>query len=231
MERAMPRCAAPVRQKIPEALLLPWRNVAPPPGLEAQIVTYLLRHYGDARVQDAVWTDLRPPARDIMHRWLTASTIATFFRLCGQAGDQLGGEDPNAALDGLRFCQSYSDAFDDAWIVAGSKIAAILGESKIGHGRLVGCRPDQFVLVLHLRGLTIAKSSDEAAWRVWAPHNNLAPLPSCGKAQPCFPAALSNGADFSSGYRSKDGGSWQDRLHDFIKARTGLTVSRDVYLA
>ncbi|MDB5410227.1 MAG: hypothetical protein JWL84_5139 [Rhodospirillales bacterium] len=228
MEQAMPRRATAIRQRIAEALLLPWERTAPPSEVMGQITAYLLRHYGDARVQEPIWKDLRPPCRSIMHRWLTASTIATFFRLSAQVD---GGDDPKFAQDGLRFCRSYGDHVDDAWIVAGSKIAAVLSESKLGHGRLVGCRPDQFVLVLGLRGLTIAKPSHEAAWRVWLPLNHLAPEPYCGASQPCFPTALTNGADFSSSYSRKDDGAWQDRLHDFIKARTGLTVSRDVYLA
>jgi hypothetical protein len=226
MARPLPRGAARVRQLLPEALLLPWRAAAPPPAVQAPIAAYLLRHYGDARVQEAIWKDLRRPCRDIMQRWLTASTIAKFFRLSTQFG-----EDANAALDGLRFCQSYGDHFDYAWIVGGSKIGAVLAESKIGHGRLVGCRPDQFILVLGLRGLTIAKASGDAAWRVWSPLNNLAPQAYCGMTEPCFPAALTNGADFSSSYSRKDEGSWQDRLHDFIAARTGLAVGRDIYLA
>jgi hypothetical protein len=86
-------------------------------------------------------------------------------------------------------------------------------------------------LVLALRGLTIAKPSDEAAWRVWSPNNALAPQQYCGLTQPCFPSALTNGADFSSSYSRKEDGSWQDRLHDFIQERTGLSIARDSYLA
>jgi hypothetical protein len=224
---ALPARAAAIRRRLPEALLLPWDRAAPPPEVEAQIIAFLLRHYGDARVQEAVWKDLRPPARDIMHRWLTAGTISNFFRL----SRQIEGEDPSVVQDGLRFCRSYGDLVDDAWIVAGSKVAGLLRESNIGHGRLVGCRPDQFVLVLALRGLTIAKPSDEAAWRVWSPNNALAPQQYCGLTQPCFPSALTNGADFSSSYSRKEDGSWQDRLHDFIQERTGLSIARDSYLA
>jgi hypothetical protein len=227
IERSMPHRAAPVRRRIPEAMLLPWRDVAPPSEVKAKIFAYLLRHYGDARVQELIWKDLQQPARDIMHRWLTSGTIETFFRLCGE----IAGDEPNAAREGLRFCESYDDHIDEAWIVAGSKIAAVLNESRMGHGRLVGCRPEQFFLVLRMRGVTIAKASYETAWRVWSPLNDLAPQPYCGRAEPCFPAALTTGADFSSSYSRKDDGSWQDRLHDFLRAQTGLSAARDSYLS
>jgi hypothetical protein len=42
---------------------------------------------------------------------------------------------------------------------------------------------------------------------------------------------LTNVADFSSSYSRKEDGSWQDRLHDFIQERTGLSIARDSYLA
>lgn len=202
-----------VRLRIAEALLLPWQRAEPPAEVRAQILDYLLRHYGDARVEDALWDDMRPPARNIMHRWLTADATETFFHLMD---DQ----------EGRRFWASYGGHIDHAWLVAGPQIADILNEKRFGYGRLTGCRPDHCVLLLHLRGITIAKTSDEKSWRAWLPHNNLAPALYCGRAQSCFSATLMNGADFSSSYGRKGNGRWQDRLDDFIKERTGIAIVR-----
>jgi len=83
MAPSIPGHAAEVAARIAEALLLPWQNAEPPPAVQTEIADYLLRHYGDARVEDAVWATLRPPARDIMRGWLTTRTIDSFFELTG----------------------------------------------------------------------------------------------------------------------------------------------------
>lgn len=222
LARALPGRAAEVSLAVAEALLLPWRDAAPPPALKAQITDYLLRHCGDARVQEALWAKLRPPCRDIMRRWLTSKSIDSFFRLAGElAGDR---------AEGRKFWTAYGEHVDDAWLLAGSASAARLKETRLGHGRVAGCRPEFCVLLLGVHGLTIARTSSDAAWHAWLPHNNLAPPLYGGRAQPCYPASLSNGADFSPGFGRQDDGLWQDRLHDFIKTHTGVTVPRHAYL-
>jgi hypothetical protein len=215
--RAMPGRAGQVALGIAEALLLPWQDVAPPPTVKTEITDYLLRHYGDGRVQDAVWAMLRPPSRAIMHRWLTAKTLDSFFRLTDDAADR-------------KFWTAYGDHIDEAWLLAGPASAARLKETGLGHGKIAGCRPDFCVLLLGIRGMTIAKTNSEASWHAWLPRNNLAPPLYGGQTQPCFPAALGNGADFSPAYSRQNDGLWQDALHDFIKVHTGLSISRHDYL-
>ena len=187
-------------------------------AVKSEIADFLLRHYGDARVEDAVWAKLRPPARGIMRRWLTARTIDGFLRLTGEdAADR-------------KFWTAYSDAVDEAWLLVGSAGAARLKETRLGHGRLAGCRADFRALLLAIRGITVARTSGEGSWHAWRSGNNLAPPLFGGRTQPCFAVALSNGADFSPNYSRMDDGLWQDRLHDFIKAQTGLAIPRHDYL-
>jgi hypothetical protein len=216
--RAIPGRAGAVSLAVAEALLLPWRDGEPPPAVKTRIVEYLLRHYGDARLREAIWGRLRPPCRDIMQRWLTAWTIDAFFRLAGDGSE------------GRRFWTAYGEHVEDAWLLGGSASAARLKEIRLGHGRIAGCRPDFAVLLLGIRGLTIARASGDATWHAWLPHNRLAPPLYGGRSEPCYPAALSNGADFSPGFGRQDDGLWQDRLHDFIKLHTGITVGRHEYL-
>jgi hypothetical protein len=218
MARAMPGRAGEVGLGVAEALLLPWQDCAPPPAVKTEITDYLLRHYGDARVRDLAWATLRPPSRAIMHRWLTARTVDSFFRLTG-----------DGAAD-RRFWTAYGDHIDDAWLLAGPASAARLKETRLGHGKVAGCRPDFCALLLGIRGMTIARMSGEASWRAWLPRNNLAPPLYGGQTQPCFPAALGNGADFSPAYSRQNDGLWQDALHDFIKIHTGLSIPRNDYL-
>ena len=74
-------------------------------------------------------------------------------------------------------------------------------------------------------------TNSEPSWHAWLAHNNLAPPLYGGRTQPCYPAGLSNGADFSPEFGRRDDGLWQDRLHDFITVHTGITVPRHDYLA
>jgi hypothetical protein len=186
--------------------------------VKGEITDHLLRHCGDARMQEAIWARLRPPARDVARRWLTERTIDVFFRLAGDG------------TEGRRFWTAYGAHVEDAWLLAGSAIAAKLKETRLGHGRVAGCRPDFCVLLLGIRGLTVARTNADAAWHAWLPHNNLAPPLYGGRAEPCYPAALGNGADFSPEFGRSDDGLWQDRLHDFIKIHTGISVPRHDYL-
>jgi hypothetical protein len=218
LARAIPARAGPVSLAIAEALLLPWQDSEPSATVKTHITDYLLRHYGDARVQEAIWAKLRPPCRDIMRRWLTSKTIDSFFLLSGDGAEV------------HKFWTAYGEHVDDAWLLAGSAGAARLKETRLGHGRVAGCRPDFCVLLLGIRGLTIARTNSDAAWHAWLPHNNLAPPLYGGRTQPCYPASLSNGADFTPGFGRHDDGLWQDRLHDFIKTHTGVSVRRDNYL-
>jgi hypothetical protein len=218
LARARPRRTRRVAIAIAEALLLPWQDGEPPPAVKTEITDFLLRHFGDARVQEAIWAKLRAPARDIARRWLTTQTIETFFRLGGDG------------TAGRQFWAAYGGHVDDAWLLAGSATAALLKETRLGHGKVAGCRPDFCVLLLGIRGLTFARTTSDATWHAWLPHNNLAPPLYGGRTQPCYPASLSNGADFTPGFGRHDDGLWQDRLHDFIKTHTGVSVPRHAYL-
>ena len=99
------------------------------------------------------------------------------------------------------------------WALAGSAGAARLKETRLGHGRVAGCRPDFCVLLLGIRGLTFARTTSDATWHAWLPHNNLAPPLYGGRTEPCYPASLSNGADFTPGFgrREHRGGRDRDR--------------------
>lgn len=230
--RLAPERADAVRRQIAEALLLPWQERSPPADVKALIIDHLLRHYGDCRLSDGaaadtVWERLRPPARAIFHRWLTDTTVAVFFRLLGGFTPA----DPKRWQAERAFVNAYADEIDHAWLLAGPRGVAALGDSGLGHGRLAGCRPDLLALVLRIRGITIVATNDDKAWRAWLPRNDLAPPLYGGRSPPIYPAGLTMGADFSPNFSLADDGLWQDRLHDFIDARTGLQIPRHAYLA
>ncbi len=227
MAKAAPKRAASVRLKICEALLLPWQQAEPPEEVRGQIIDHLLANYGDARVNDAVWEDLRPPARKIMRGWLKRRTIETFFHVAGETNP--GNRGRRQASH--RFWTAYQDHIEDAWLLAGPlHLASLKTKETIGHGRLAGCRSGDSALLLRIRGITIAETSNFDSCQAWLAHSDFAPPLYCDKMKPCWLAALTTGADFSPVYARNGSGSWQDRMHDFIEYHTGLFVPRHEYL-
>jgi hypothetical protein len=206
------RRAKAIRQKLAEALLLPWQDETPPGSVKEKITDFLLRHYDDARVQPAVWRDLRAPAADIMRRWLKERTILSFFRLAAKTkGD---------ARSRQEFWLGRLADIDDAWLIAGTATEP----DRLRHGRLIGSRPSHAALLLNIGGITILESSHAEGEQVWLPGNELAPRLYRGVEEPYLAAALSTGADFSSAFGRHDGATWQERLQDFIERHRGRAV-------
>jgi len=227
MAKAAPRRALSVGLKICEALLLPWQQAEPPEEVRRQILDHLLAHYGDARISDAIWEDLRPPARKIMRGWLKRRTIETFFQMVGETNPG----DRGRRQASQRFWTAYQDHVEDAWLLAGPlHFASLKTKRAIGHGRLAGCRSGDSALLLRIRGMTIAETSKFDSCQAWLAHSGFAPSLYCDGTKPYWLAALATGADFSPVYARNGSSSWQDRMHDFIEYHTGLSIPRHEYL-
>jgi hypothetical protein len=199
-----PHRVAAIRSAIAEALLLPWQDETPPTAAKAECFRFLLRHYGDARIEREQWAGLRAPAAAIMLRWLVEQSIASYFRLA-------------AATEREAFWHDRLAAIADAWLVTGPRAAAALGPDPLARGSLIGCRPDRAALILRVGGMTILESSSAPAESVWLPGNALAPPLYRRPEEPYLATALATGADFSSAFRRRDNSSWQERLAEFIE--------------
>ena len=215
------RRAATIRVAIAEALLLPWRNEAPPAALKTRISTWLLRHYGDARMTREHWADMRPPAAAMMRRWLTEHTVTAYFRLARQAKSA----DMKLIAEREEFWLSAIDEIDESWLLGNSRSIAALGLGHLAHGSLTAVRPNQAALLLRIGGLTVLEASDRTSENVWLHGNALAPPLYRGVDQPYLPATLANGADFSSAYNQQVKDPWQRRLADFIARRSGRRLA------
>ncbi len=216
------RRAAMIRIALAEALLLPWQSEKPPAALKTRISAFLLRHYGDARIVREHWADMRPPAAAMMRRWLIEHTIAAYFRLARQAKPA----EPKLLAEREEFWMSCIDQIDKSWLLGNSRSIAALGLGHLAHGGLTAVRPNQAALLLRIGGLTVLEGSDRASENVWVYGNALAPPLYRGVDQPYLPAALSNGADFSSAYNSRQSKDpWQRRLAEFIARHSGRRLA------
>ena len=204
--------ARAIALKLAETLLLPWQETSPPETLKRKILQFLLDHYGDARVKTALWEKMRPQALRVMRRWLSEATIEGFFGLAAAAERDA----PEQLRLRRRFWLSYLGRIEDALVVGGSEAIARLGLSHLGHGRLIGAKPDHAALILRIGGLTIVETSHSSREHLWLPGNELAPRIRHRGNEFYLPAGLSTGADFSSAFSRDEEDDWQGRLADFI---------------
>ena len=206
-----PRLAA-LSAAVADALLLPWQSCAPPAEVKRAVTAFLLEHYGDARVAPARWADVQAPAAEIMRRWLTAESLAAYFRVARQAR----AADAKRLRERERFWSANFDRVDGAWLLVAPGSRPGAGMERLARGRLGGCLPDQAALLLKLGGLTILEAGAEESEIVWRAGNPFAPRMFEGGDRIYWPGSLTRGADFSSAFDHNDGSSWQERLARFI---------------
>ncbi|MBV8888521.1 MAG: hypothetical protein JO305_02515 [Alphaproteobacteria bacterium] len=212
-----PRRAEAIRCRLAEALLLPWQRDDPPAEVKHRIVDFLLSHYGDVRLRRGRWGSVAPNAVVIMAHWLTERTIESFFRMAAIRTAGRAQADEIANLRSRRdFWISRLGYIDGAWLIAGTQGVAALEAGKLGCGQLVGCRRDHSAMLLKIAGMTVAAIGHSGDEHVWLPNNPMAPPLDQRPGHAYALAALTAGADFSSGCSRNDRESGQDRLHAFV---------------
>jgi hypothetical protein len=211
-DSAPPSRAVSLRRKLAEALLLPWHDEAPPNKVKAELIAFLLRHYDDVRVASSRWMRVGAPALAVMRRWLNDETVACYFRLARQTKDA----DRARLAERETFWRARLSQIEGAWLVAGPQGCAALAPTRLAHGRLGGCRPDQAVLLLRVGGLTILESCHEAAEAVWLARNAFAPKLFRPTDAIYWIGSLNRCSDYSSLFNQKSGEDWQTRLGSFL---------------
>jgi hypothetical protein len=214
------------RLTLAEALLLPWSKQDPGDATREAIIEHLLRHYGDARLRQAVWEDMRRPARDTMRRWLSAETIEAFFRLM----NDMQIENPHQWRRRRKFWMAYLDHIDHAWLVAGRQGAELARRSELSFGRLSGSRSDHCALMITIRGMTIVDWNHAGSVRIWRPDDPRAPALYGGTDGTKYRLQdLTAPADFECRHTGNDQARWQDRVHEEIRRHTGITLRQRDY--
>jgi hypothetical protein len=215
-----PHRARAIRRALAETLLSPWHHHSIPAETKAQLLPFLLHHYGDLRVTREQWTGISEPAETVMRRWLIERSTATYFRLSAQSKSI----DRVRLIERAEFWMSNLDVIDDAWLLCSGRGMASLGTGQPAHGTLGGCAPDRSALLIRIGDLIILESSHEAHESVWFAGNPLAPPLHRRTDQPYWANALLKSPDFSSAFNQKDNHSWQERLARFIDRKCGRTI-------
>jgi len=162
--------------KIADSLLLPYVERQPESDIQEVIQSFILKYIGDPRIISGTWQGIDYQARQVMYRWLVRVTLEDFFRLLDETAMDRHWQDRK------EFWTDYLNqgVITDAWLVLGStakRLARRLMEGQsMAFGVLLGYGDSrQSVLLMKLKGLTIAEWSHNSKCRFWLDGNVAAP--------------------------------------------------------
>jgi hypothetical protein len=235
-----PVAKSPQRVRFADALLRPWVSRQPLDTVKARLIEFLVREYGDPRVEGNrlyQWRGVSPQAIAVMMNWLAGDTLRGFMRVLERTADEIW-------RYRQKFWMAYYDAgyIQEAWLALGAEAASFARrlqatEKGLGYGRLdSGASPDQSVLLLKIGNLVFTEWSHNGALRAY---------PEDGRETPELYQRIYHGQDLR-GAQSMDfhdgvnqnpelrhmhspGGTWQRKARDFIRQHTGIHLNdRDI---
>lgn len=230
---AAPVSRGPHRVRFAEALLHPWQRRTPPDALKAGLVEFLVREYGDPRMdghRQYQWKDVSPQALRVIMTWLAGDTLRGFMRILERTADDIW-------RYRRKFWMAYYDAghIQEAWLALGPQAAALArrlqsDEKGLGYGRLEGgAASDQSVLLLRIGHIVLSEWSHNGSLRACRDDDPDAP----DLYQRSYHGAELRSVtsmDFHDGmnqnpelrHMNSAGGTWQRKARDFIRRHTGV---------
>lgn len=204
---------------VANAFLRPFVQKAPTDAIKDKIQSFLCRTVGDPRIKRGHWYGVADEIKQVLLRWLVGASLDDFFRVLDRT-----------ALDRhwrhrKTFWTAYlkQKAIDDAWVVFGPEAARIVhGGFNAGVAQLVrgyGVLANHSVLLMRIRGVTIAEWSHNGSCRMWKRGNKQAPK--LYEAE-YTRSELTEGCDVRQTHHGAEKGNWQGSVADFIERETGL---------
>jgi hypothetical protein len=218
------------------AALGPFGDEMPDDAVRDAVLDFVLALLRDPRSHPEGWAGC-PEAAIIARRWLTERSLRLFFAVLNAVGHR----------DKWAYQQAFWNALyerryiDDAWVVfesTGAQEAQRLFGQGIGFGRFEGFQPGHAVLLLNIRGLTVAEWSHNNPCSIWdETEGAIGPRlhqswysPSELKKQhrgDNTPANMTSQGIFwrygASRYR------WQSQVADYLRKRRGLILDPSGY--
>ena len=209
-----------------EALLSPLVSRSPQDETAKLLRRFFLACFGDPRtVRIKGWAGVRDELRKVFLRMLVGPTLEAFFKILDSTAD------PQWEYR-KQFWSAYHQArvIEEAWLALGRSAWGLAGPKLRGEcGRLVGAERQQSVLLLRLRGLTIAEWSHNGSCRLWV--SRRADKPTLGKSQ--YEAVdLRGGQEPDARYPHvwPEKGSWQSSVASWIFENTGIRLRESDYM-
>ncbi len=216
-----------LKVEVANAFLRPFVEKVPSETTKAAIQAFLCRTVGDPRINRPRWNGVPDEVRNVLLRWLVGASLDDFFRVLDQTALDRHWRHRKA------FWTAYlqREAIDDAWVVLGSEAARIVqGGLSAGAAKLVsggGVQGNQSVLLMRIKGVTIAEWSHNGSFRMWRRGN--------GEAPKLYETAytrsqLIKGCDVSQTHHGAELGTWQGKVAALIASETGIRNSSSSYM-
>ena len=155
----------PLKTAAVRAALDPFGDETPDEKTRDAVLDFVLLLLQDPRLRPEGWTGCAK-SELIARRWLTEQSLRQFFAVLNKFGRKDQGAYQRAFWMAL-FQRQY---IDDAWVVfesEGAREAQRLFGQSAGFGRIEGFQPGHSVLLLNIRGLTVAEWSHNNPCSIW----------------------------------------------------------------
>lgn len=216
-----------LRVPVAEALLVPWLQSAPPKAVERTITSFLLKAFGDPRMQRTRWSGVNDSATNVFKRWLTGATLEAFVRVIEGVAEK----------DHWKYRKAFWMAYYraghvlDAWVVLGPEAKLISRQREDLRGQASELvRPllsNHSVLLLRIGNLVVADWSHNGKCRVWREGDLHAPK----LYQTRYEASdLRAATAFEVAHHGSSTGGWQLKIHNHIRSLTGIGLSSSSYM-
>lgn len=218
--------------KIPIAnVLLKATTYFPIQSMEKEsLKEFILKYYGDPRVDLSGWHGVDEEARIIFQGWLVEKTMADFFNLLSHVAQTQSDSDRHWKYR-KRFWNSYlkKGYIQEAWVALGPRAMEQAPKFINGtnhYASLSGGAPAHSALLLNIGGVWITEWSHSGSYRVWD-NDSLAPKPY--KKHYSRDDLIKNN-DHEGAHHGNQTGGWQGRLSSLIHDLTGLKVTSKDYM-
>ncbi len=214
------------------AVLDPVSGETPDERLRDARLDFVLQLMRDPRWRPEEWSEC-PKAAALARRWLAGQALRLFFAALeeGERKDRR-----------RMYRRAFWDALDrrgyidDAWVVLeseGASAARRLFGQNAGFGRFEGFQPGHCVLLLSVRGLTIAEWSHNNPCSIWDDQE--------GGARPKLHRSVYSASELQKQHRGDNAPAnlagqgvfwhhgagrylWQSRIADYLRKRRGLVL-------
>ena len=213
------------------AALDPFGDGMPDEKTRDGFLEFVLRLLQDPRLHSERWTGC-PKSEPIARRWLTEQSLRQFFAVLNKVGRWDKWSYQRAFWNAL-YQRQY---IDDAWVVfesAGADEAQRMFGQNAGFGRFEGFQPGHAVLLLSVRGLTVAVWSHNNPCGIWDETDGaIGPRLHQSWYAPSELKKQHRGDDTPANLTSQGifwhyGGGryrWQSQIADYLKKRRGLIL-------
>jgi hypothetical protein len=154
------------RGALASALLRPFEVYALESEFKDEIINFMLKHYGDPRLDRARWATVEPRDKDVMLRWLSRRSLEVFFSVVDKVAKERHWKYRK------KFWEHYLEYDMEVWVVFGRDcevVARSFGKD-LNYATFEGGSPQRnhAVLIMSLKNLIITDWSHDGACRIYS---------------------------------------------------------------